>query len=156
MTVLDSRSMKRKSDNSSFSLDRLFQNEGIVVQPACGQETYLTVPIVKEWLNPDYEQVNPHTGEAGKPRVFVFRTLAPFITHIEHYVNREVSRKAKDGSTCLAERPVAKDDHDMDAFRYMIMIPPRYIDGAGFLDDDGEDGYHNVNKRLVTCKYTGY
>lgn len=153
MTVMDSRSYQVKSPMSTLTIGRMFMNEGLVMRPACGEDTYLTVPVVKEWLNPDWSKINPHTGQKGKPRVFVFRTLSEFIHHIEHYVNVDTTRKNRDGTTYKAERPKAVDDHDMDAFRYMIMCNPHYINGFGAIDK-----VENAVIRQKRCvdSYTGY
>jgi len=159
-TVMDGRSIKTKTPNSTMTLGRMFQNSGLLVHPACTDDTYLTVPIVKEWLNPDFSKENPHSGEMGRPRVFVFRNQAKFINHIEHYVNKAVTRKSKVSGDYLAERPEAKDDHDMDAFRYMIMIPPRFVEGFGRMEkdefDDDDDDYRGTVAKRAVDPYTGY
>ena len=153
-TVLDSRSYQVKNPNGVLTIGRMFANEGLMVRPACGNDTYLTVPVVKEWLAPDWTKTHPHTGKEGRPKVFIFRTLSLFIQHIEHYVNVDVTRK-KDNTTYAAERPRQKDDHDMDAFRYMIMENPRYIFGFNGLDNDKEEGVNDKSRSKVD-KYTGY
>jgi len=155
-TVLDSRTFASKQPNSSLTIGRLYQLNGLYVRPASGETTEATIPIVKEWLKPDFNKIHPHTGKPGKPRIFFFRTLSVFIKHIEHYINTPVVRKGKDGGTRLAERPRAVDDHDMDAFRYAIIDRPRYIDGYNYVDSLDEESNTQNNKRPLYDKYTGY
>lgn len=152
-TVMDSRSMKSKAPDAHITIGRIYMNNGLMVRPACADDTYLTVPIVKEWLKPDFTKNHPFTGEPGRPRVYIFRNQSKFINHIEHYVNADSTRKDRSGNSYLAERPVAKDDHDLDAFRYLIMIPPRYIPGFSDIDTGNDETY---TKKEIVDSYTGY
>jgi hypothetical protein len=155
-TILDGRTFASKEPNSTITIGKLFKIHGLDVKGACLDDTYSTIPVVKEWLRPDYEKVHPQTGRNGKPRVFIFRTLSLFIKHIEHYVNQPVNRKNRDGSFFKAERPRAVDDHDLDALRYLIMDNPRYIYGFNEVDSDKDVRYTRKTRQEGYDKFTGY
>lgn len=156
-TVLDGRTYKMSDPSSGMTISDFFRAEGLQVSPASGKNTYETVPIVKEWLNPDYSQKNPYNNCMGRSQVYVFRSCSNFIRNIQHYTNKDTARKI-DGKAILAERPIEKNDHDMDAFRYAIQIPMIFHEGVGLeTEDEMIDNYKNSHTmRKVRDSYTGY
>lgn len=128
-TVLDKRSRNSK-DAAQLELSKLYKWAGLNVQDASGIETVRSIPIVKQFLNIDPEKTHPFRPDlAGSPQIFVFRNLPNFIREIEGYSMQEFKSSKAAATANMKESPVAKDDHLMDALRYMCQIPPRYIEG---------------------------
>ena len=143
-TVLDSRSYATPDPTSHMTLSQLFNLFGLRVTPSSGKNCETTIPMVKEWLRVDYNKKHAFTLEPGAPRVYVFRTLSNFRREMTGYVNEETSSK----KLVVVEKPRQGDDHMMDAFRYMIQIPPIFVD-----DEWGEEV---KKKKKIVDKYTGY
>jgi hypothetical protein len=122
MTVLDSRSFKKSQDNLSITLGDLYAIHGLICQPASGLPNREAIPIVSEYLRvrPDI----PHivTGKLGAPRCYIFRSCIPLIRGILRY-----RYAVKEGS--IKEKIADGKDDEVDAFKYLLQAPLRYIPG---------------------------
>jgi len=157
-TALDSRSGGSRVPVGELTLLDLYAIFGLRCVPASGRRLEVTIPLVKEWLRIDHNREHPITKKLGSPRCFVFSTMDMFIGHIERYTDED----PKIGSS-KSERPKAVDDHDLDAFRYMIQMPPVYVKGfvGHGLDDEGElidaeSLRRRSRSQYARDRYTGY
>lgn len=89
-----------------------------------------------KYLRFDDEKVNPITGLYGSPRMFIFDTCVNLIHEFERYEWKTESTTSEDDAP---EKPRKKDDHAMDACRYIIMSRP--------LEDSG--AVHSTNKNSI-------
>jgi len=80
--------------------------------------------MVKEYLRLTETRKHLITGEAGAPRLYVMASCTNFIREMNGYVWKPSSGRVD--STNLQEKPVEKNDHLMDALKYLIQIPPKY------------------------------
>lgn len=151
-TLFDPRSFKTPDPVMGMTISQVYKNCGLNIMPASGKNTFESVPIVKEYFRIDFSREHIITKQKGAPRIYVFSTLNNFIREIEGYVNEEFVRKNNENPT---ERPRGKDDHLMDALRYLIMGRPVYIDGFYI-----EQGHGEMTKQpeIVDTRdsYTGY
>jgi len=126
-TVFDSRCFQKPDVSTGMTISQLYGMCGVVLHPASGRKLEDTVPIVKEWLRVSEDREHHVTKKMGAPRLYVFSTCKNLCNHIEHYINQE---RNSDG-TNPSEKPRSVDDHDMDALRYLVQIPPIFVDGCG-------------------------
>jgi len=143
-TVMDSRSFKAPGRmGRTFTLGDCYRFAGLTtLQPASGLPDKKSLPIVMEWMRPNMDLINPHTGKPGRPRVYVFNTLGPFKKQIERYVWRE---------TPAGNLKAHGEEDILDAFKYLMQIPPRYIPGTQHkkevVSDQGERGVGRPRSR---------
>ena len=159
-TVLDSRSRGTKDPTTNIEYGEIYKINGLRTMAAVGGTLDRTIPIVKEMMAIDAERQHPvKVGISGSPKIFIFRDLVSTIREIRGYAYQEY-RSSKDAMHGNAkETPVRKDDHLMDAMRYMCCIPPRYLSGRwGFytptldLEDDEEIEDENLGGRVVVSR----
>lgn len=156
-TVLDSRSMGKKADESNLTVGQMYRDAGIVVQPADGQTTDKQLAVAKEYFTIDWEKKHPITGELGASRIFFFSTLVNFKKELMSYVNEEVTRTDRSGNKSVSERPRQKDDHLMTAMLYLLMERLSYFQDQ--YDDDDDDDDFKIDKTeqdVVRDPYCGY
>ena len=127
-SVLDSRSFAATDSATMLDIGTLYKWNGLNCQPASGMDSSVSVPIVKQLLSVDFSRKNPNTRDAGSPTLFVFRDLVNFREEITSYSMQE-NTSSGDLKRNLPEKPVAKNDHLMNALAYIAQIPPRYIEG---------------------------
>jgi hypothetical protein len=163
---MDKRSFNTKEAATGLTIGTMYQWCGLNLSEASGQPAHLTVPLVKEYMRIDPDRVHPATGKKGAPRIYIFRTLQDTIKEVKNYA-WDYYRSSKSGDRGNAkEFPVEKDDHLIACIRYMVQIPPRYIDDFwAFYEspltrqrskpveerEDWED-----KPRLAVDPYTGY
>ena len=156
--VLDGRSFRKTDDGTVFTVGSLYQMAGmsrLVGAPIQLIET--TLPVVKEALRVRSDRKHIITGELGAPRVYFVKNGVPgLLRHLKGY--RNVESRAKDGN--LSEKPHSRDDHDVDAMRYGLIMGPSYRswcpckpgqlagtgNNKGYWIKEDEDG-HASNKR---------
>lgn len=104
---------------------------------------------VAEWLRLDPEHPHPVTGETrpeGWPHLWVFKNCVNLIEHIQQY------QWKKQTVTELAdpkEKPLEKDDHDVDALGYILMSRPPPGSKPLVRHEQPQDWYWRlVNKRV--------
>jgi hypothetical protein len=120
-TVMDPRAFSKPQDHTSLTLGQLYVKAGIRVSGGSGLMNEKAIPLVAEWLRIDNNRLHYSTGERGAPRLYVFNSLTHFPKAIERYVYKH--------SKAQNERVKQEDDDEMDAFKYLMQIPPRYIKG---------------------------
>ena len=125
-TVMDGRSFAKKLDSSRMTIGAMYKAAGLVrVKPASGAQQKDTIPIVKEFLRVDQNRKHVLTGELGAPRIYIMDNCKHFIREIGSYVWMTTSGRVDTANP--GEKPREKDDHLMDALKYLCQIPPRYM-----------------------------
>lgn len=76
---------------------------------------------IHKYLRVDPERDNPITKKKGSPRLFVFSSCPHLIEDFEQYKWKKISQTSEDDPV---EEPRKKDDHFIDAFRYLLMSRP--------------------------------
>ena len=150
-TVFDSRSFTYPDASYGMPISRVYNINGLRLSQASGKNSEDSIPYVMEYFKIDQERKHYVTKQFGAPKCYVFSTLKHFISEIEHYVYEE--RRSKLGFEVNAkERPREKEDHLLDCIRYMIQIPPRYVDGYGdnSVDEDTDNVVKYNNRDIVT------
>lgn len=153
-TVFDARSFTYPDASSGVPTNRVYALNGLRVAQASGRNTEDSIPYVLEYMRVDPERKHHETKKFGAPKLYVFSTLKSFISEIEHYVYEE--HRSKLGFEKNAkEKPREKDDHLLDCLRYLLQIPPRYVEGFG--ENVVDDEHDNVlqSKKMVD-PITGY
>jgi PBSX family phage terminase large subunit len=69
----------------------------------------------------DPSRINPITKHKGSPRLFIFNTCPVLIDQLEQYKWRKISSTSEDDPK---EEPRKRNDHGVDALRYLIMSRP--------------------------------
>jgi hypothetical protein len=110
-TVIDPSAARRTEDSGRSHVD-LFAEAGLYCQEGPRSRRETGVEAVQGYLRPDPEHFHPITGHDNAPRLYVFRTCKNFIDEISGwtYDNRG--------------KPREKNDHLMDALRYLILKRP--------------------------------
>lgn len=154
-TVFDSRSFTYPDASYGMPISRVYAINGLRLQQASGKNTEDSIPYVMEYMKIDPERKHYVTKEFGAPKLYVFSNCKNFISEMEHYVYEEYKSKLGFEKN-TKERPKEKNDHLLDALRYMLQIPPRYVEGYGNdgLDYSGDKMVHSSCNGLD--KFTGY
>jgi phage terminase large subunit len=98
---------------SQKSIADQFADEGIIAAPG-DNKVEAGISECNEWLR---------IKDDGYPNVQVFNNLERFLFEVENY-RFELLTPEQAIRKDVKERPVKKDDHLMDCFRYMIMSAP--------------------------------
>jgi hypothetical protein len=121
-TVIDA-SASQKDPNTERSVIDEYWDCGVSVVPS-DRHRIARIARVAEWLTPDEEVPHPITGElrkGGWPRLYFFKNCRNLIEHVPQYKWKPQPPTATvDGP----EEPLKKDDHDVDALGYMLMMRP--------------------------------
>lgn len=145
-TVMDGRSCSFPDATSGYTVGEMYSICGLNVLPASGKNTEDSIPIVKEWL-----RVDPVTK---KTRVKIFSNCHHFIEELWGYVNEDYVSSKAGMEKNPKERPRKKDDHGPDCLRFMIQIPPKYIDdiwsGENVNQGRKQDFVVNIRKDPIT------
>jgi len=128
-TVFDPRTFARPDEQLKMPLSDIYKLCGLRLTPGSGKNNEAAIPIVEEWFAIDDDVKHPFKDMMGCPRIFVFRTMPWFIKEIEHYVWKEQSTK-KGIEVNEHETPRPKDDHLMDALKYLVQEKPRWYQVA--------------------------
>jgi hypothetical protein len=114
---LDCRTFKVTDDDTEFTKGKLWQVAGFTkMVPAARNNPEDRADIIRELLTVDPNIKNPITGEMGSPKVFFFRHGASgLIGNMQRLRNKEVTKNG-----VRTEKIVAKDDHDVDAFGFIV------------------------------------
>ncbi|MBM3302213.1 MAG: hypothetical protein FJY85_19960, partial [Deltaproteobacteria bacterium] len=157
VTMLDSRSGSTKDSGSNLDIKTLYLYAGVRTQPSPGFNSERTVPIVKELLRIDPKLKHPHrTDLDGAPRLMVFRNLENFIREIKNYAWQEYTSEKISSQHNRKEAPVARDDHTLDALKWLCQAPLKYVDdqwgfdlpsGPSAMSEDDEEKYDQERER---------
>lgn len=154
-TLMDPRSMPKKSDDGLLSIGEIYKREGMYVKPADTQSPAIQAVIAAELLRIDFERKHYATGEYGAPNTYVLRRCKEFIKEIQTYVNEEVPRIDNQGRMYRGERPDQTGHHLMPAFCWMACDNPRYIPGASE-PEKASGGAQDETPRRRFDSVTGY
>lgn len=120
-TVLDGRSFSFSDPNTKRSYGEMYQSAGLECSGAYGGDA--KIDIVKEYLRIDYDKPHLITGQAGAPKVYIFRPCKMLIKELFSYVWVE-QKETSVGITPLKVRK--KDDHAVNAMEYLLTSAPTY------------------------------
>lgn len=95
------------------TIAEMFYEHDIVMKRA-NNNTLHGIINVKQWLEIQQMRINPFTHSRGSPRLFVSEKLQWFIDEITTW------RWAKNHADQSIDKPVNKDDHAMDALKYLL------------------------------------
>lgn len=128
MTIIDPTSSKTDPTSGRSVMDE-FNDHGIIVSP--GDNARLAgINRIGEWLRCDPKHPHPLTGELhpeaydgkGYPRLWIFKNCVHLIEHLGQYQWRKKPPQAEEEAK---EKPLERDDHDVDALRYGLMSRPK-------------------------------
>jgi hypothetical protein len=110
-----------------------FNDHGILVTPA-DNARIAGINRVAEWLREDPSHPHPLTGELhpladhedpakrrGYPHLWIFKNVVQLPEHLQQY---QWVKKPPTQETDAKEKPLEKDDHDVDVVRYVLMGRP--------------------------------
>lgn len=121
-TVIDA-SAARRDPNTGRSVMDEYLDYGIMTV-ASDRHVLARINRVAEWLRPRPEVPHPITGERrreGYPRLYIFRNCFQLAEHVQQYQWR---RRPPNQVEDARERPLEKDDHDVDSLGYNLMTRP--------------------------------
>lgn len=121
-TVIDA-SAAQKDPNTERSVIDEYYDHGIPVIPS-DRHKIARVARVAEWLTLDPDVPHPITGEKreeGWPRLYLFNTCTQLAEHIPGYRYKPQPPNSPEDAK---EEPLKKDDHDVDALGYILMMRP--------------------------------
>lgn len=108
-----------------------FNEQGIIVSGA-DNSRIAGINRLGEWLREDPSHPHPLTGELhpkhddpkeprGYPHLWIFKNCTQLIEHLPQY---QWIKKPPTSEIDPKEKPLEKDDHDVDALRYVLMDRP--------------------------------
>lgn len=121
-TVLDA-SASQKDPNTGRSVVDEYWDNGIPTIPS-DRHVPARINRIAEWLMFDPSHPHPITGEIreeGWPKLYIFANCVELIEHIQQY---QWKKKPPTAEEDAKERPLEKDDHDVDALGYILMTRP--------------------------------
>ena len=123
-TVIDA-SAAQQDPNTGRSVVDEYWDHGIVTVPS-DRHVIARINRVAEWLRPDPDWPHPFTGETrgeGWPRLYFFKSCPNIIEHVPQY---QWKKQPPNREEDAPEKPLEKDDHDVDALGYGLMTrqPP--------------------------------
>jgi hypothetical protein len=135
-TVIDA-SAAQKDPNTERSVIDEYWDKGIHTIPS-DRHKLARIIRVAEWLALDPEVPHPLTGERreeGWPRIYFFKTLEHITEHVPQYKWKPQPPTATEDAK---EEALKKDDHDVDALGYVLMMRPQPgVQPAGPSNGDG-------------------
>lgn len=121
-TVIDA-SASQQDPNTGRSVIDEYWDHGIITMPS-DRHVLARVNRVAEWMRRDPMVPHPITGELDKegyPRLYIFKSCVNLIEHIQTYQwKKQPANQAEDAD----EKPMKKDDHDVDSMGYNLMTRP--------------------------------
>lgn len=113
-TKSKNRTKTRDGEEIPYSVIEEFWDHGWDFEPA-SNDVAAGITRIREYLQLD---------ENNKSHLYVFRDKCPYLCHeIQHYRYQELS-EIQEKTRNDSEEPVKKNDHAVDALRYMIMTRP--------------------------------
>lgn len=151
-TMIDPSSSKIDPTSGRSVIDE-FNDGGIIVSPA-DNAVIAGVNRIGEWLRLDPKHEHPVTGEIhpeaadgkGYPRLYVFANCVNLIEHLQQYQWKKQPPTAEEDAK---EKPLKKDDHDVDALRYILMRRPAPSKIPDYMKATPQDRYwEKVRERM--------
>jgi len=154
-TILDSRSWASTSPTTGAKLSQEYMNYGIDTVKARGDKLEYGIPVVAEYLQINPDRRHFETKEPGAPRVYITANCKRLIYYLRHYM---MAAEKSASQSNRSEKPIEKDDHYPDAFRYLLTYPAIYVPGWNMddflLDKEGGDVVYYSKK--VRDPFTAY
>ena len=121
-TVIDAQAAQQDPNTGRSVIDE-YNDHGIIVIQS-DRHVIAGVNRIGEWLRLDPEHPHPVTGETreeGWPRLYIFKNCVNLREHLPQYQwKKHPPTKEEDPE----EKPLKKDDHDVDSLRYLLMQRP--------------------------------
>jgi phage terminase large subunit len=120
-TVIDAQAAQQDPNTGRSVVDE-YWDYGIQTVPS-DRHRIAGINRVAEWLRLDPSHPHPLTGKTrpeGYPRIYFFKGL-PITEHLPQY---KWKPKPPTQEADPKEEPLEKDDHDVDALRYLLMTRP--------------------------------
>jgi phage terminase large subunit len=121
-TVIDA-SAAQQDPNTGRSVMDEYMDYGVLTVPS-GRHLAARINRVADWLRLDPRVPHPITGRfrpEGYPRLYIFETCPQLIEHVSQYQWR---KKRPTQEEEPRERPLEKDDHDVDSLGYNLETRP--------------------------------
>lgn len=133
-TVIDA-SASQKDPNTERSVIDEYWDHGIHTIPS-DRHRIARINRVAEWLTPKRETPHPITGELrseGWPNLFLYKHLLNLKEHVPQYKWKPQSPTQEADAR---EEPLQRDDHDVDALGYILMMRPAPGEAPVVMDPD--------------------
>lgn len=121
-TVIDA-SAARRDPNTGRSVMDEYMDRGILTTPS-DRHVLARINRVAEWLRPVPGKPHPITGDTrpeGYPSLYFFKNCYQLEEHVSQYQWR---RRPPNQLEDVREKPLEKDDHDVDSLGYNLMTRP--------------------------------
>jgi phage terminase large subunit len=121
-TVIDASAAQKDPNTGRSVMDEYWDN-GVSVIPS-DRHKIARIQRVAEWLQPDPSVPHPITGEfteRGWPRLFIFKNCLNLKEHVPQYKWKPQPPTKEENAP---EEALKKDDHDVDAMGYILMMRP--------------------------------
>lgn len=121
-TVIDAAAAQQDPNTGRSVIDE-YNDHGIILVPS-DRHVIARINRIGEWLRLDPEHPHPLTGETreeGWPHLWIFKNCVNLREHLPQY------QWKKHPPTCEEdpdEKPLKKDDHDVDSLGYNLMRRP--------------------------------
>lgn len=122
LSVIDA-SAAAKDPNTGRSVVDEYWDHGIVTVPS-DRHVQARINRIAEWLMLDKNHPHPVTGELsedGWPKLYIFANCVNLIEHTQQYQWKKQPIMREEDAP---EKPLEKDDHDVDAMGYILMTRP--------------------------------
>lgn len=139
-TVIDASAAQKDPVTGRSVVDE-YWDQGIITIPS-DRHVPARINRIAEWMALDPKHAHPLTGETreeGWPKVYIFQNCVNLIEHIGNY------QWKKQPATAMAdakESPLEKDDHDVDAFGYILMTRPHPAEFLAYGDDESPAAWY--------------
>jgi PBSX family phage terminase large subunit len=121
-TVIDASAAALDPNTGRSVIDEYF-DWGISTIPS-DRHVIARVNRIAEWLRLDPDHPHPLTGETrpeGWPKLYIFKNCHNLVEHLQQYQWKpQPPTRTEDPK----EKPLEKDDHDVDALGYILMTRP--------------------------------
>lgn len=121
-TIIDAQAAQEDPNTGRSVIDE-YNDHGIIVIQS-DRHVIAGVNRIGEWLRLDPNHPHPITGETreeGWPHLWIFKNCVNLIEHIAQYQWKKHPPTREEDPE---EKPLKKDDHDVDALRYLLMRRP--------------------------------
>ena len=152
-TVIDA-SAAAMDPNTGRSVMDEYNDYGIFTIPS-DRHVIARVNRTAEWLRLDPDVPHPITGETrpeGFPRLYFFKNCTNLAEHVPQYKWKPKPVTSEENAV---EKPLEKDDHDVDALGYILMTrPPIGVKKTHHATEDErtEKYWERYNKRRQSNK----
>jgi hypothetical protein len=148
-TVIDA-SASQKDPNTERSVIDEYWDQGVGVIPS-DRHKIARIARVAEWLALKPDVPHPITGELrqdGWPNLYIYKNCANLKEHVPAY---KWKPKPPTQEADALEEPLKKDDHDVDALGYILMMRPapgeKPVEYDPFEDPRSTKYWNHYNRR---------